>query len=176
MGYIDQDGIVKSTNYKKYSLRTRVDFRPSDKLRISVNIAPNYTVSKNMPDGDFSSPQGAATFMPPIIPVRMPDGTYGDTQKFPGSSAIQLANPLQIIDLYQGHTYSTFILANAELEWNIRKGLKFRTSIGANSSNIRNETYIPFNIGPLTAKSNRLDIITKPFSIGSMKIPLPITR
>jgi TonB-linked SusC/RagA family outer membrane protein len=149
MGYIDQDGIVKNTNYKKYSVRTRIEFTPSDKLKISLNIAPNYSVSKNMPDGDFSSPQGAATFMPPIIPVRMPDGTYGNTQKFPGSSAIQLANPLQIIDLYQGHTYSTFILANADLEWTIIKGLKFRTSLGANSSNIRNETYIPSTLAPL---------------------------
>jgi TonB-linked outer membrane protein, SusC/RagA family len=149
MGYIDQDGIVKGTNYKKYSLRTRIDFRPTDKLRIALNIAPNYTSSKNMPDGDFNSPQGAATFMPPIIPVRMPDGTYGDTQKFPGSSAIQIANPLQIIDLYQGHTTSTFILANAEIEWTIRKGLKARTSIGANSSNIRDETYSPSTLAPL---------------------------
>jgi TonB-linked SusC/RagA family outer membrane protein len=149
MGYIDQDGIVKSTNYKKYSLRTKVEFRPSDKLRIGLNIAPNYSVSKNMPDGDFISPQGAATFMPPIIPVRMPDGSYGDTQKFPGISAIQMANPLQIIDLYQGHTYSTFILANADLEWNIMKGLKFRTTLGANASSIRNETYIPSTLAPL---------------------------
>lgn len=149
MGYIDQDGIVKNTNYKKYSFRTKVDFRPSDKFRISLNIAPNYTVSKNMPDGDFTSPQGAATFMPPIIPVYMPDGSYGDTQKFPGSSAIQMANPLQIIDLYQSHTYGTFLLSNADLEWNILKGLKFRTSLGANSSNIRTETYIPSTLAPL---------------------------
>jgi len=66
--------------------------------------------------------RGQLLLCPRFIPVRMPDGTYGDSQKFPGSSAIQMANPLQIIDLYQGHTYSTFILANAELEWTIRKG------------------------------------------------------
>lgn len=149
MGYIDQDGIEKGTNYKKYSLRTRVDFRPSEKVRIGLNIAPNYTVSKNMPDGDFISPHGAATFMPPIIPVRTADGTYGNTQLYPGSSAIQMANPLQIIDLYQDHTFSTFILANADLEWKIINGLKFRTTLGANTSSIRNETYIPSTLAPL---------------------------
>ena len=149
MGHIGQDGIVKNTNYEKYSMRTKLDFRPSDKFRISLNLAPNYSVSKNMPDGDFNSPQGAATFMPPIIPVYMPDGSYGDSQKFPGSAAIQMANPLQTIDLFQSHTYSTFILANADLEWNIMKGLKFRTSLGANSSNIRTETYSPSTLAPL---------------------------
>ena len=149
MGYINQDGIVKNTNYTKYSLRTKVDFRPVDKLRIGLNIAPNFTVSKNMPDGDFVSPQGAATFLPPIIPVRMPDGSYGDTQKFPGSSAIQMANPLQTIDLYKDKTNSTFILANADLEWEILTGLKFRTSIGANWSGATNETYIPSTLAPL---------------------------
>ena len=149
MGYIDQGGIIKNTDYKKYSLRTRVDFKLSDKFRVSLNIAPNYSISKNMPDGDFVSPQGAATFMPPTIPVRMPDGSYGNTQSIPGISAIQLANPLQIIDLYSGYTYSTFILSNADVEWNILNGLKFRTSIGGNTSNIRTETYVPSTLAPL---------------------------
>ena len=68
MGYIDQDGIVKSTNYKKYSLRTRIDFRPSENLRIALNIAPNYTVSKNMPDGDFILSTGGSHFYAPDYP------------------------------------------------------------------------------------------------------------
>jgi TonB-dependent starch-binding outer membrane protein SusC len=149
MGYIDQDGIIKNTGYKKYSLRAKVDFKPVRKVRIGLNIAPNFTRSKNMPDGDFNSPQGAATFMPPIIPVRMPDGSYGETQKFPGVAAIQLANPLSIIELYKDRTNSTFVLANADLEWEIMEGLRFRTSVGANWSGILNETYTPSTLGPL---------------------------
>jgi len=149
LGYINQEGIITHTNYTKYSLRTKVEFRPVDKVRIGLNIAPNFTVSNNMPDGDFVSPQGAATFMPPIIPVSMPDGSYGDTQKFPGISAIQIANPLQIIDLYKDRTNSTFILANADLEWEIINGLRFRTSIGANWSGITNENYSPSTLAPL---------------------------
>lgn len=149
MGYINQDGIIKNTGYNKYSVRAKVDFRPVDKVRIGLNIAPNFTRSKNMPDGDFNSPQGAAVFMPPIIPVRMPDGTYAETQKFPGVAAIQLANPLQIIELYKDQTNSTFVLANADLEWDIMSGLRFRTSVGGNWSGILNETYTPSTLGPL---------------------------
>jgi len=74
MGYIDRMDRKKPPITKVLS-PNKSDFRPSDNLRIALNIAPNYTVSKNMPDGDFISPQGGSLLlMPPIIPVRMPDG------------------------------------------------------------------------------------------------------
>jgi TonB-dependent starch-binding outer membrane protein SusC len=148
-GYIDQEGILKGTSFTKYSVRARVDFRPVDKLRIGVNIAPNYNVANNMPDGDFTNPFAAAVFMPPIIPVRMPDGTYGDTQKFPGVADIQIANPLQIIELYEDQTRSLLNLINTDLEYEIVDGLRFRTSFGITTSNIVNETYSPSTLAPL---------------------------
>ncbi|MEP7111417.1 MAG: SusC/RagA family TonB-linked outer membrane protein, partial [Ferruginibacter sp.] len=149
LGYTNEVGIVKGTDFKKFTARVRVDFNPSKKFHIGINIAPNYQLSTNMPDGDFNSPMGAAVFMPPIIPVKMPDGSYGNTQKFPGISDIQIANPLEIIDLYKDKTKGLFSMVNSVIEYEILSGLKLRSTIGVNTTGVVNEVFSPSTLPPL---------------------------
>ena len=149
LGYVDEVGIVKGTDFKKITARVRVDYNPSKKFHVGLSMAPSYQMSNNMPDGDFNSPMGAAVFMPPIIPVRMPDGSYGNTQKFPGIADIQIANPLEIIELYKDKTNGNLSMVNSVIEYEILNGLKLKSTIGVNTSSFVNETFTPSTLPPL---------------------------
>ncbi|MFT7205153.1 MAG: TonB-linked SusC/RagA family outer membrane protein, partial [Algoriphagus sp.] len=43
-GFFDQKGVVRNTDYERFSLRMNTDYTVSDKVNIGVNVAPSYVV------------------------------------------------------------------------------------------------------------------------------------
>ena len=135
--YLDQEDILLNSGFDKYSARMKVDYKPSKRISIGMNIAPNFTVQKlSAPDDDFSSLTGAAVLLPPIIPVYNSDGTPSDPNTF-GILTNEMVNPLTIADNYRRTQKNFFLLSNAYLQVEVLKGLTFKTTIGANITDER---------------------------------------
>ncbi|MEJ0055685.1 MAG: SusC/RagA family TonB-linked outer membrane protein [Bacteroidota bacterium] len=142
--YINQDGVVIGEGQKKYSLRMKVDYRPSSKLTFGMMIAPNITnIKRSSPapeDGnDWASANSLAYLLPPILPVTRPDGTYANGTDL--GYGFPLANPLELQQEYQRTTDLFRMLANSYASLEITKGLVFRTSLGLNFSSDKNRLY-----------------------------------
>ena len=45
VGYINQDGVLLNSNYKRYSARLNSDYKVNDRVTIGVNLAPSYATS-----------------------------------------------------------------------------------------------------------------------------------
>ena len=105
--YFTQQGIIKATDISKYNMRANINSKLNNYLEIGLNITPSYSLENlRGTDGHFNGSLGdgatilAALMMPPTVPARYPDGTYGMTLQSnifaPGNSAI--VSPLQPLD------------------------------------------------------------------------------
>lgn len=57
-GYQYQEGLIKQSSLKRYSLRNNIEFKPNQTFTLGLRLAGNYTQSTSIPNGD----QGTALF------------------------------------------------------------------------------------------------------------------
>lgn len=145
--YIDQVGTVIGEGQKKYSLRMRVDYNPTGRIKLGMMIAPNITnIERSSPapeDGtDWASLNSLAYLLPPIVPVRRGDGSYALSSDLgiPGPAG-QLANPLELAEQYKRKTSIFNLLANSYAALEVTPGLILRSSIGLNFATVNGRTY-----------------------------------
>ena len=128
-GYYDQDGTMKETWWKRYSLRFNSQFKKG-----KFTFGENFAVSRSQNvDGGFGS-QGEGTAigqiikMQPIIPV------YDVAGYWAGAKANTLgngSNPLAVLGKDKDNVFTANrILGNVFAEVEIVKGLKARTNFG----------------------------------------------
>ena len=144
-GYFDQEGIVKSSGFERFSARANVDVDVSEKVKIGLHLTPTYSIN------DLASAEGhwagngainAALAIMPIFPLRTPDGGYGSQVDF-GYGMPTISSPYAIVNEYQGELRQLRLLGNVFGEYEIIEGLTFRTSIGTDINTYRTNTYSP---------------------------------
>jgi len=139
-GYFKNNGIIKNTDFERYSLRVNLDSRfLNDKLRLGVSSMISRTGTNAVPT-DRGGPGGAIITIlgqSPIGPVFNPDGSY----TFEPYDGRFLTNPLaevqEVIDRDQG----TRMLGNLYLQYQITKDLSFKTSLGLDLVSNNRVTY-----------------------------------
>jgi TonB-linked SusC/RagA family outer membrane protein len=141
-GYLNQEGTIKYTGFKRYNVRANTSVSALDKrVRFGENMQYSYTegfglgVNPNV-SGDYQdegSAIGWAYRIPTIIPVYDIMGNYAGSK---GSQLGNAENPLAF--LYRGKdnlNKSNFFFGNAFGEVDIIKGLTARTSFGLRYEN-----------------------------------------
>ena len=74
--YLDQDGLVENTNYRRYGLRLNTDIRVTDKLDFGVDIVgKNY--SRKQPGFGTGEVFYQTNRIPPLYDVMLDDGRWG---------------------------------------------------------------------------------------------------
>lgn len=132
LGYLSQQGIIKESDIKRYS----VGFNGSkkfinDKLTIASNINfsnnqdSNVPVSENI--GFTGDLLGGILKSNPTLAVYKADGTFNQ----PG---VTEPNPLAFLALSKDNTNTLRALGNINAELQIAKGLKFKTVVGFDKS------------------------------------------
>lgn len=151
LGYLDQDGIVKTNNYK------RVTASLQDEIQIFKTLKAGYTVigaqsySKDINASVFHDAFGA----PPVIPAKNADGSYGD----PGDLGLgqAVANPEVDLDFFNQRTRHYRFTGNAYAELTFLKHFKLRTSFGGEFGQNEVRGYTPV----YTATSTQNNAVSK---------------
>ncbi len=79
--YLNQEGFVLGTDYKRYAVRANVEVKPNDKITAGINIAPSYS-EKNDPGVESKDDQfHIAIGMPPLVETEV--GLYANTGDLP---------------------------------------------------------------------------------------------
>ncbi|MBC6612085.1 SusC/RagA family TonB-linked outer membrane protein [Hymenobacter sp. BT507] len=131
IGYLDQNGIVKKTGFKKYSanLSTNFQFLESKKLGLDVNIATSQfreQLANITTDAGFrGSLIGQALQWNPTQPLRNPDGTLFVQ---PGD----VVNPVASQEYYNDNSRVTTILASAAPYYKFTDWLQYRMLVSVN--------------------------------------------
>ncbi|MDQ0970005.1 TonB-linked SusC/RagA family outer membrane protein [Flavobacterium sp. W4I14] len=138
LGYLDQDGIVKNNNYKRYTARLVNDFQIFEPLKIGYNVAGTYSKSKDAPTTIFRALYAAS----PVIPVFNTDGSYGDPNAFNLGNGSNM-NPQATLDFFNQNTTKYKINGNVYAELKFLKNFTFKTSIGGDFGQEEVRGYVP---------------------------------
>lgn len=123
-GYQYQEGMIKQSSLRRYSVRNNLDYKPNQVFNFGVNLNGNYTKSTSIPNGD----QGTALFQRsleqrPYDRPLLADGSYAV-----GGKDILRHNALIILD--QDHTEDKNFqgLVNVYANINFLKYFTYRSS------------------------------------------------
>lgn len=152
--YFDQKGILRYTDYKRYTIRANTEFTQG-KFTFGENLTFAYDKRTGISNNNESNPIMLAWRIHPIIPVFDITGgppALGGTNTSPwygfgGPRGLNLGNATNpLAELYRAkdnNTYSTRLFGNAFGEVAIMKNLKARSSIGVEYNNFnRSEFFI----------------------------------
>ena len=137
-GYLDQDGLVKTNNYQRYTLHISNDFKVSDVLKFGFTASALSSKSKDINGGIFHELYGAA----PTLPVFYSSGAYGDPADYHTGDGNNY-NPEATIDFFNQHSKNERFTGNAYGEWSIIRDLKFKMSFGGDLGQAELRQYSP---------------------------------
>lgn len=78
--YNSEDGIMEKSSYNKFSIRSKVDYKLSDRIKVGINISPAYS-KKESPEGNLTDYLRFHSWMPIYhneATAAMTGGTVGD--------------------------------------------------------------------------------------------------
>jgi TonB-dependent starch-binding outer membrane protein SusC len=142
--YMDEQSTYIVGEYKRYSARTNVDVKISDKFNLGITFSPAYSTQRRT-----TAVMGDMTKFPPYIPIFLPDGRiakdgshYAGTLDFFTNPYIKGKNPvaqsLGTKDMY--YRFNGF--GNIFLDYEIIKNLKFRTSVAFDYQTVKNPYFV----------------------------------
>ncbi|MFI5137206.1 MAG: SusC/RagA family TonB-linked outer membrane protein [Sphingobacteriales bacterium] len=148
-GYLNQDGIVKTNNYQRYTIHFANDFKVTKDFKVGLTANLLSSNSKDIDGGIFRQMYSAA----PIVPVFYANGKYGDANDYqlgtgPG------ANPQATLDFFNQKSTNKRITGDVYGEYQIIKGLKFKTDFNADLGLAEQRHYIPVYFATLTQQSS----------------------
>jgi TonB-linked SusC/RagA family outer membrane protein len=141
LGYLNQDGIVRKTGFKKYSanLSTNFQFLESKKLGVDINIATSQfkeDLASITTDAGFrGSLIGQALQWNPTQPLRNPDGSLY-------IKAGDVVNPLAAQELYDDKSRVNTVLASISPSYKFTDWLQYRLLLSVNYNNGERRTSI----------------------------------
>lgn len=156
--YLDQEGIVINSGFRRYNARVNIDRNLYRNFTIGVNAtfgkSTQNSLTTTQPVNYNSSPFSAgitnsltyALFMPPVVPIYNNDGSYNYTNPFEYSHfsiGDKSANPVSDLENSVAETINNSLLANFYARYNITDELVAKISVGSDQSNITQNYFTP---------------------------------
>lgn len=131
--YLNQDGILRGSNLKRYTVRANIETEVLPRLKMGINLIPTYRVRDEvLAEGHWASNGiiNAALSAMPMSPIYAADGvTYSSqTELAPAYNYPGVTNPVANITEYHSKLNSTNVLANVYADYSILKELHYRAT------------------------------------------------
>ncbi|MBK1440893.1 TonB-dependent receptor [Parapedobacter sp. ISTM3] len=136
--YLDQDGIIINSNYKRITSRLNVDFNVTDKLKIGQSISYTNGLNNRINAGGTGNLSVIRELLvrPPIMSMYLPDGSLN-------GYSLGRRNPVGIA-LHATHlNKSNRIIGSQYLEYQIIEGLKFRSNLNFDFTAMKEDEFMP---------------------------------
>jgi len=148
LGYLDQQGIVETNDYKRYTGKLQNDFNISNAIKVGYTVTGVHSFSRDIPGSIFHQLYSAY----PVLPVYYADKSYGDPADFPLGDGARF-NPQAAIDLYNQTTVNNRVTGNLHAELKFAKHFVFKTSVGGEYNDGAIENYQAVYNGSATFKN-----------------------
>ncbi|HBL75768.1 MAG TPA: TonB-dependent receptor [Prolixibacteraceae bacterium] len=154
---LDQDGILLASNYKRITSRLNADFTVTKNLKIGYSFSFARSLNNRINaagTGNISLVQSILV-RPPIYSLTYPDGS--PIYYFNGKR-----NPVGLAEACTHLNTTNRVIGNQYLEYDLLKGLKFRTNISLDFISMKEDEFYPttvdyrigYNTGAVRATSN----------------------
>lgn len=143
--YGRQEGMVIGMDYTAYSGRANVEITPNKRMKFGINITPTYSITN---DPGVEGKDNILHHMVSYTPVQ--EDTMGLTPNIGNNGqyrwALSFNSPLERLKSGIGQTKRFRTLSTVFGEYEITKGLTFRTTANLDNTDNNTKTYIPYTI------------------------------
>lgn len=144
LGYLNQEGIIVGSDFKRYSANLSVNQDVTEKIKIGGSINYNRTNQRSITDNasaNFGGVVLSALVTPEYIPVYMPSnapipGVYGVSNFYSGE------NPLALIYNNTNKTIGNNLLGNAFVEAKLPKNITFKSQLNGVVQNSKYDYFL----------------------------------
>jgi TonB-dependent starch-binding outer membrane protein SusC len=138
IGYLDENGLVAKTNYKRYNFLFNFDSDLMKNMKLSVNMSGNRSATteplRALALGvNAGQLIGYAQQVPAIIPAKKTDGTYGHWHDYGIQRILDSEN--------MSESKNGYFLGSVNLDWNLFKDFTLSGKFGYNYENYNRNSY-----------------------------------
>ncbi|MFL5743747.1 MAG: SusC/RagA family TonB-linked outer membrane protein [Niastella sp.] len=138
--YFYNEGIVKNTDFKRFSFRVNLDQELAKWANMSVGLNYINSAADEKPDGNsFYSPMNSVTIIGNFHNIWQRDA-LGNLQRVGERLRI---NPVSVIEDFKQRQETNRLIASAKLKVRPAKGLSFDYTLGIDNYGQRGTTYMP---------------------------------
>lgn len=134
-GYFDQTGVILTSDFQRFNVRSNIDVMISEKLKLGSSISGSYSTG-GFPNTEGHYGTGAvltmANAISPTVPVYDTQGNPYFNQADVTDGMGFLVSPLVALKEFSDKRKVSSVLVNNFLEYKIMDGLTFKTSVGIN--------------------------------------------
>ncbi len=144
--YYNQEGIIRSSDFKRYSGRVNLERNVVNNIRLGTHISMSKTISNAVrtDSGGNTGIVSSAMKFNPVSPVFIDKERHIYTPV--NNPGIIYANPVATADEMIRENQTVRLLGDVFGEWEIIPGLKAKSSFGVDLFNTKFNTFIPSNI------------------------------
>ncbi|MBS1606392.1 MAG: TonB-dependent receptor [Bacteroidetes bacterium] len=158
LGYLDQQGILKTNKYERYTANFSNDVQISSHVKAGYNIIGTYSKSNDVPVGIWRDLYTA----PPVVPVYFADGSYGDPGYYGLGQSVN--NPQVALDYNHSRTQNYHLNANGYIEIRFLDHFTLRGSVGGLYEQNQNRNFTPVYKATSTQSSTHNTLSTIDYS------------
>ena len=148
-GYYKQEGIILNSDFERYSLRTNLDQKISDRFKVGTSISLSYIKSRGVLTGAQSPGTGillpgattSALLFPPTLPVL--DETEPGGYTFEDDRGRNIGNPVADAQETDNIANNSRAIANIFGIYTITEGLNFKASAGIDAFSVKENRFVP---------------------------------
>lgn len=151
LSYFNQDGVVRNSDYNRFSIRTNSEFNINKNVQLQFSVAPTYSF-ENRPstDGAFFGGSGLlanAVLTSPILNYKNEDGSYPIAVTTPGITQVDTPNWVRSIQDITNERTIKRLLANVALIVKPISNLSLKSSIGTDIGSENHHYFQPSTAG-----------------------------
>lgn len=136
LGYLNQKGIIIGTGYEKFSLRSNIDHKITDKLSVSLKSGLTNSFNDRVRgDEEIDGVLPNAISMPPVYPVYDELGNYDENGYF--------SNPVATANESTTRANTLRNISSLELSYKLAEGLTLKNQWGADYYNLHERRIEP---------------------------------
>jgi TonB-linked SusC/RagA family outer membrane protein len=141
-GYMDQEGIIINTGFKRFNFRANSDFSVG-KFKFGETLTTSINSQQPYLDAGGRSQIEHSIKMAPYLPIYNPDNLGGFQGPLSPLDNQDAENPVRAMSLTDRVNGSETILGTLYGQWEIIDGLKLKTQGGLNYRNSNTDQFIP---------------------------------
>jgi len=142
--YVEQEGIIKNSDFNKGTLRVNLDNELSDRIKLGVNLnftqSINHGVITGLPTVSSSVVAMALLSNPGQSPY---DENVEGGYTYQSNTPTKIPNPVAEINETERVTYASRGMGDVYLDWNIFKDLQYKFKVGIDAFYNKEQQYIP---------------------------------
>lgn len=155
--FLNQDGAILNSNYKRVTTRLNIDFNASEKFKVGQSISYTNGTNNRINAGGTGNRSVVRELLirPPTYAMYLPDGSLNGYQ-------FGKRNPVGLAQLATNLNKSNRIIGNQYAEYQFFEGLKLRSNLNLDFVSMKEDTFLPaildfrvgFNSGEVRAINN----------------------